>query len=383
MNSSQIYLNARKALHDRHQTRIRQVDYIQDRLRVPPPSTAAKIPIRSMMIDAESPPNVVLFVHARAEIHSGRAETRYRRHLPPQKNLILQRTKSSVNPRFSRWTTLITTPSTPDAHLHYHSTPPFLPPPPHESLSSTGLSMAGLGGGHRSSMLLYRLAGEEDLLPPAVSMSSRDSARLLPPPKLAGNRDSTMSSGASLASFDSQYPLSHSNRNSVFPTAPRGLVPYEYDPAMDELDPIDDEDLLHDPKSHGIRKTRFLWRGVLNVTALMTLILALLSIHILPRPFILPQRGAQLPCQWEHPNKRDRFVPSLPFPPKLKLTTSAGQAPVLFQMPELIDPAMPQEALTRTGFNAHEYSLVFSDEITQDGRSFYPGYDPFWEAVDL
>src|SRR5689334_9014996 len=27
--------------------------------------------------------------------------------------------------------------------------------------------------------------------------------------------------------------------------------------------------------------------------------------------------------------------------------------------------------------------LVFSDEFNQDGRSFYPGDDPYWEAGDM
>ena len=27
--------------------------------------------------------------------------------------------------------------------------------------------------------------------------------------------------------------------------------------------------------------------------------------------------------------------------------------------------------------------LVFSDEFNRDGRTFYPGDDPYWEAVDL
>ena len=27
--------------------------------------------------------------------------------------------------------------------------------------------------------------------------------------------------------------------------------------------------------------------------------------------------------------------------------------------------------------------LVFSDEFNEDGRSFYPGDDPYWEAEDL
>ena len=27
--------------------------------------------------------------------------------------------------------------------------------------------------------------------------------------------------------------------------------------------------------------------------------------------------------------------------------------------------------------------LVFSDEFNVEGRTFYPGDDPYWEAVDL
>jgi beta-glucan synthesis-associated protein KRE6 len=52
-------------------------------------------------------------------------------------------------------------------------------------------------------------------------------------------------------------------------------------------------------------------------------------------------------------------------------------------MPELIDPDTPQTARSRTGFDGNQYTLVFSDEFNVDGRTFYPGDDPFWEAVDL
>jgi hypothetical protein len=33
--------------------------------------------------------------------------------------------------------------------------------------------------------------------------------------------------------------------------------------------------------------------------------------------------------------------------------------------------------------NDEEYALVFSDEFNVEGRSFFPGDDPYWEAVDL
>lgn len=59
-----------------------------------------------------------------------------------------------------------------------------------------------------------------------------------------------------------------------------------------------------------------------------------------------------------------------------------GQIPVL-NVPRLIDADTPQSAYSRTGFDGQGYSLVFSDEFNTEGRTFYEGDDPFWEAVDL
>lgn len=49
----------------------------------------------------------------------------------------------------------------------------------------------------------------------------------------------------------------------------------------------------------------------------------------------------------------------------------------------MIDPATNDSVKTRTGFDGNQYELVFSDEFETPGRTFYPGDDPFWEAVDL
>jgi hypothetical protein len=62
---------------------------------------------------------------------------------------------------------------------------------------------------------------------------------------------------------------------------------------------------------------------------------------------------------------------------------STGQIPDLPNTPGLIDRQTPQLAYTRTGGDGQSYNLVFSDEFNTDGRTFYPGDDPFWEAVDL
>ncbi|GAA5825917.1 hypothetical protein JCM5353_004553 [Sporobolomyces roseus] len=61
---------------------------------------------------------------------------------------------------------------------------------------------------------------------------------------------------------------------------------------------------------------------------------------------------------------------------------SSGQVPKV-NIPPLIDPDTPQESRTRVGFDGETYNLVFSDEFNLDGRTFFPGDDPYWEAVDL
>lgn len=50
----------------------------------------------------------------------------------------------------------------------------------------------------------------------------------------------------------------------------------------------------------------------------------------------------------------------------------------------LIDVDTPQSAYTQTSYvDGTEWDLVFSDEFNTDGRTFYPGDDPYWEAVNL
>ncbi|KAF2404929.1 beta-glucan synthesis-associated protein KRE6 [Trichodelitschia bisporula] len=49
----------------------------------------------------------------------------------------------------------------------------------------------------------------------------------------------------------------------------------------------------------------------------------------------------------------------------------------------LIDPDTPQSAMTRTTFTGKKQRLVFSDEFNKDGRTFYDGDDPYFQAVDL
>ena len=50
----------------------------------------------------------------------------------------------------------------------------------------------------------------------------------------------------------------------------------------------------------------------------------------------------------------------------------------------LIDMDTPQDVYKIKSLeDGTELTLVFSDEFEQEGRTFYPGDDPYWEAVDL
>jgi beta-glucanase (GH16 family) len=49
----------------------------------------------------------------------------------------------------------------------------------------------------------------------------------------------------------------------------------------------------------------------------------------------------------------------------------------------LIDPDTPKEVMTRTSYDGTKQVLVFSDEFNTDGRAFYDGDDPYFQAVDI
>ncbi|KAJ3570177.1 hypothetical protein NP233_g4569 [Leucocoprinus birnbaumii] len=66
-------------------------------------------------------------------------------------------------------------------------------------------------------------------------------------------------------------------------------------------------------------------------------------------------------------------------------TNATGQVPNIPGNYMLIDKDTPKDAYTKKSYMYpnQKLQLVFSDEFNQDGRTFYPGDDPFWEAVDL
>lgn len=131
----------------------------------------------------------------------------------------------------------------------------------------------------------------------------------------------------------------------------------------------EDDDVLHriDPKwdssSHG-------WnlRGFLNVLTLLLLACSLMMLF-LGYPVMV--------------NVMDLNGVSTKGGFGLGGTNGSGQIPQL-DIYSLIDADTPKSAQKWTsGYDKSPYHLVFSDEFEQEGRTFWPGDDPFWEAVDL
>jgi beta-glucanase (GH16 family) len=49
----------------------------------------------------------------------------------------------------------------------------------------------------------------------------------------------------------------------------------------------------------------------------------------------------------------------------------------------LIDPDTPKSAMTRKDKDGNTQALVFSDEFNEDGRTFYPNDDPYFQGMDF
>ncbi|KAI0318046.1 glycoside hydrolase family 16 protein [Amylostereum chailletii] len=148
--------------------------------------------------------------------------------------------------------------------------------------------------------------------------------------------------------------------------------------AVEWSDAPEADDELHnpDPKNAGHGRGHiFTFRGIANLGFLLILAVGIMILlcDFLPRYPLYSHFTAH------HQTTQGAFG--------LGGTNASGQVPAFPNpgFPELIDVHTPKEAYTKTSFQSpgDEWDLVFSDEFEVDGRSFYPGDDPYWEAVDL
>ncbi|KAE9400307.1 glycoside hydrolase family 16 protein [Gymnopus androsaceus JB14] len=126
----------------------------------------------------------------------------------------------------------------------------------------------------------------------------------------------------------------------------------------------EDDDLIHNPDSK-IRLSRgsiFNTRGLGNVGCLVVLLICIMGLFV---GYPVATAFTQTPVQTFGVNK-------------------TGQVPQLLGNHGLIDIETPENAKSFPSYmDGSEWKLVFSDEFNTDGRTFYPGDDPYWEAVNL
>lgn len=190
-----------------------------------------------------------------------------------------------------------------------------------------------------------------------------DKGGLLPPPSLTTDPRisiATTGSGESVwtLSSDSKYPST---------TIRGGLVPYAWDPSVDGQDGADEHDPLHDGPESDDKASFLNRRSILNLGVLVVLISALLALFI------------ALPVVTFVEDSNENTTPYF----EDSSTSNNIQVPRSLHVPQLVDPATPESVKTRVGYDGQNYLLVFSDEFNVDNRTFGPGNDPFWEAVDL
>ncbi|KAJ7463482.1 beta-glucan synthesis-associated [Mycena galericulata] len=136
------------------------------------------------------------------------------------------------------------------------------------------------------------------------------------------------------------------------------------DPTVYRTDVFDVEpdDAIHDPAREGRHWHIFTARGFGNVGCLTVVCAAILALFI----------GYPILTRLESQTQINLLV------------NATGQIASIANY-GLIDEHTPEEMYNIASYYdpSQSMQLVFSDEFETQGRSFYPGDDPYWEAVDL
>ncbi|KAJ3845471.1 beta-glucan synthesis-associated [Lentinula raphanica] len=186
----------------------------------------------------------------------------------------------------------------------------------------------------------------------------------------------TQSAWSFASNSDSPYPDSVNRRS-------RGEFPSIYEKLALAVDPqlwgsdlsanvVEPDDELHTPEkqTRAIEHDGNAWskRGVLNLGFLIFLCLGIMALFI---GYPVAHSLLSTPLSTE-----GAF--------NIGGLNASGQVPAIGNW-GLIDLETPEEAKTLPSWKdpSQTMELVFSDEFNTPGRTFYPGDDPYWEAVDL
>lgn len=174
-----------------------------------------------------------------------------------------------------------------------------------------------------------------------------------------GNR-----SAGSATMANSRAPSKLNSKSSI--PSEKGNGSSLYAPMLSKGD-IEADDLLHDMNDRGDRFNFCSFRGILNVTALFLLVAGLLALF------------AGYPIISHFTARRESNKGAF----NIGGTNGTGQVPLIVPQLKVIDPDTPSSAQRWTNTQGQPYHLVFSDEFEEEGRTFWPQDDPFWEAVDI
>lgn len=137
-----------------------------------------------------------------------------------------------------------------------------------------------------------------------------------------------------------------------------------------DKDNVEPDDFLHNPENKK-DSTPFICcssRGLANVAALIVVVCGLLALF------------AGYPIIAHFTGHKETNMGGF----NLGGTNGSGQVPDLTNFFKLVDDDTPTAAQSWTNpVDNSKYHLVFSDEFNREGRTFWPGDDPFWEAVDI
>ncbi|GAA6016344.1 hypothetical protein JCM11491_006825 [Sporobolomyces phaffii] len=214
---------------------------------------------------------------------------------------------------------------------------------------------------------------QQPLMSPSMqSLQNRYSARnsSLPSPFASLNQPPS-SSGHGHSGASTPRMSSRNMASSTGSAAPLVAGPTRHAPVFTARD-AELDDKLHNPSPSDkyddhVSCTAFSLRGWLNVAGILILVAGLIVLFA-GYPII----------QWWQSKSASTYGAY-----NIGGINASGQVPNIPGLPSLIDKDTPANRLTRTGFDGQKYVLVFSDEFNTEGRTFWPGDDPFWEAVDL
>ncbi len=212
-------------------------------------------------------------------------------------------------------------------------------------------------------------------IPSLTASSGRDTGLSTPSEETAGLLSSANPFGRSGVKGDeTSSNYSHSlashgnesaNRYAVGAVAPATSTAYYSSVDTKE---VESDDYLHTPDRKGDRNHGVSFGGFLNIFTLMLLgggLLMLFAGYPILSHFVTKSAG-----------NLGGFG--------LGGTNGTGQVAQIPGLRSLVDKDTPAAVKTWTSPSTKaNYDLVFSDEFNTPGRTFWPGDDPFWEAVDL